>query len=256
MDRAFGSAGCTTIDGLQTYDVLGARTDPTGGVLAATPTVGTDAFPMTLVRLTDNGDLDPMFGSGGVLRAPISSAAHATSFAVQSDGKIVIAAGGALMRLTHAGDVDTTFAKGGVLDGVDGNIFVGAHDHLVVNQGSSVARILADGTLDASFGNGGVIAADELIPSGATNAVVRDLVESSTGTLYVSADFDASTGGRAGMVARVSPQGEVDGAFGPMTTSVIGPVRSAGAVTVAADGNVLLAYDDASGTSFLTELSR
>ena len=73
--------------------------------------------------LSGAGSLDPTFGSGGIVTAPLGSGNHAYAVAIQpSDGMIVAAGDGsngsgngsfAVTRYTTAGALDTTFGNGG-----------------------------------------------------------------------------------------------------------------------------------------------
>lgn len=66
------------------------------------------------------GDLDPRFGTGGTVIITITAAHdHATSVALQPDGKIVVAGVAgcdvALVRYTRAGVLDRRFGTGGIV---------------------------------------------------------------------------------------------------------------------------------------------
>jgi uncharacterized delta-60 repeat protein len=123
------------------------------------------------------GDLDPSFGAGGQVVTQIGgSDDHASSVAVQPDGKIIVGGyswnGGeydfALARYTTTGALDTTFDGDGKVvtpvsasrDGIsavaiqpDGKIVVAGTS----NGDFAVARYTGAGSLDQSFGVGGLV---------------------------------------------------------------------------------------------------
>ena len=70
-----------------------------------------------LVRYTADGRLDPTFGDGGKVLTPFAGISEAEGVAIQPDGKIVAAGGGAgyyvLARYTPDGKLDPMFGRGG-----------------------------------------------------------------------------------------------------------------------------------------------
>jgi uncharacterized delta-60 repeat protein len=129
-----------------------------------------------LLRYNANGTLDSGFGAGGKVLIGGNNAGPAFAVAVQTDGKILVAAPANLaltvFRFNNNGSVDSTFgsngataiqaaglflapASGGIALEPDGRIVVAtAH-----NDGGGqriVARLLANGQLDSTFGSNGV----------------------------------------------------------------------------------------------------
>jgi uncharacterized delta-60 repeat protein len=129
-----------------------------------------------LLRYNTNGTLDSGFGAGGKVVIGGNNAGPAFAVAVQTDGKILVAAPANLaltvFRFNNNGSVDGTFgnngataiqpaelflapASGGIALEPDGRILVAtAH-----NDGGGqriVARLLANGQLDSTFGSNGV----------------------------------------------------------------------------------------------------
>jgi uncharacterized delta-60 repeat protein len=129
-----------------------------------------------LLRYNTNGTLDSAFGASGKVVIGGSNAGPAFAVAVQTDGKILVAAPANLaltvFRFNNNGTVDSTFgsngataiepaelflgpASGGIALEPDGRILV-ATGH---NEGGGqriVARLLANGQLDSTFGSNGV----------------------------------------------------------------------------------------------------
>lgn len=140
---------------------------------------------VALTRHTASGQLDTLFGSGGILDINASATSngnsHANALLVQPDGKLLVAgyAGGTgntdmlVMRLNTDGSPDATFGSGGITRTAVGtgediaNAMVLQPDGRIVIAGSSVAsdgrrdfalaRYMSNGTLDPSFGNGGLV---------------------------------------------------------------------------------------------------
>ena len=129
-----------------------------------------------LLRYNTNGTLDSGFGAGGKVLIGGNNAGPAFAVAVQTDGKILVAAPANLaltvFRFNNNGSVDSTFgsngataiqavglflapASGGIALEPDGRILVAtAH-----NDGGGqriVARLLPNGQLDSTFGSNGV----------------------------------------------------------------------------------------------------
>ena len=132
------------------------------------------------IRLTQDGGLDPSFGSGGIVRTPINvvpdGADVASGAAVTPDGKLVVA-GTAYSRTARrlspsfatreSGSLDTTLCGtgictfGGTQYGTgyavavqpDGKILCAGE----IAGGISLVRLLPSGDPDPDFGSGGVV---------------------------------------------------------------------------------------------------
>jgi uncharacterized delta-60 repeat protein len=129
-----------------------------------------------LLRYNSNGTLDSGFGVGGKVLIGGNNAGPAFAVAVQTDGKILVAAPANLhltvFRFNNNGSVDSTFgsngataiqaaglflapASGGIALEPDGRILV-ATAHNDGGAARIVARLLANGQLDSTFGSNGV----------------------------------------------------------------------------------------------------
>src|SRR5205807_8177162 len=75
------------------------------------------SFRFALSRYTPRGSLDGSFGSGGKVLTPFGGDTVAQAVAIQRDGSIVAAGGGAgyfaLARYTAQGKLDPSFGSGG-----------------------------------------------------------------------------------------------------------------------------------------------
>ncbi len=184
VDTSFGSGGYTTTafnNTLGTHaNAVAIQSD--GKILAAGGATidrhGTLTNYFDLARYNTNGTLDTTFGNNGEVMTA-GTGDYASSMAVQTDGKIVVAGSytsspAALVRYNVNGTLDTTFANGGelvvtnlrIINGSvavviqpDGKIdLAGCTLNPSGNQGMFVVlRFNPDGSSDSSFGNGGVV---------------------------------------------------------------------------------------------------
>jgi uncharacterized delta-60 repeat protein len=188
LDASFGEGGIVRTPISTGNDYFGAVALQSDGKIVA---VGGTRPPQTeydnflAVRYNQNGTLDSSFGTNGIVTM---NRGGSGSVAVQSDGKIVAAAGNSVFRLNAAdGSVDTSFADNGFLSYnydlscSDCSIFLGAGSRkvLVLPNGrilvgwsvyrktniqnyyrnASVLMLLeSNGTFAQNFGNNGIAA--------------------------------------------------------------------------------------------------
>jgi uncharacterized delta-60 repeat protein len=132
-DRSFASRGGVATDVGMLDVAWGAALQADGKIVVAGTAGGWPAEDQFVVlRYLPDGQLDPSFGSGGLVVADFGGEAEAYAVAIQSDGKIVA-----------AGEADESIA---------------------------LARYLADGTLDDDFGTGGLVHT-ELPPGNSAEAL-------------------------------------------------------------------------------------
>jgi uncharacterized delta-60 repeat protein len=209
------------------------------------------------------GDLDPTFGTGGiVLDAAIGGAEDVI---VLGDGRIL--AGGptnddvsafAIGRYTSSGSLDATFGSGGhaitsigaagdslttLLVQPDGKIVAAGYSALVSSDSNSIAvvRYDAGGVLDPSFGSGGV-AIHQVGPyqSRAEGAALQ-----ADGKIVIAGALQGSANGA--FVARLNADGSLDTTFGTggsVIESGFGFASEFDAVLVQPDGNIVAAGTD------------
>src|SRR3954471_1124471 len=137
------------------------------------------AFVVTGLGAAAAGDLDPTFGSGGLVTTDFGGRGDsALGVAVQPDGKIVAAGSSsahdvfnvdfALARYNPDGTLDSSFGSGGTVLSDSGSTIDAASDVLlqpdgkIVAAGTSerqfgVARYTTVGGLDPTFGSGGIV---------------------------------------------------------------------------------------------------
>ena len=159
---------------------------------------------VVLARYTPQGGLDPGFGSGGTVLAPVGAAPGSAALAVQGvDGE---------ERLVVAGEV-----------GAGGSGDVG------------LARFRPDGSPDAGFGSGGTVTAS--IGSGRDQVVGLAVLQ--TGELLAATQSRHDGLNRMGL-ARFTAQGVADGSFGSGGT-VLGPQGRAAGLALEAGGRAFVA---------------
>jgi uncharacterized delta-60 repeat protein len=211
------------------------------------------------------GDLDPTFGTGGVVATAFGPAwSYAFGVAIQDDGRIVAAGGGvvgtayrfALSRHLPDGSLDpgfgtggrvtTSFSAGGSSLGQavalqrDGKILVGGTANRAGQpENFALARYLRDGRPDATFGSGGRVTTS----IGSGNDVVYALALQADGRILAAGS--RKNGGADGFaLARYRPNGTLDPTFGTggkVTTTLSPAYALFRAVAVQRDGKILAA---------------
>jgi uncharacterized delta-60 repeat protein len=188
LDTSFGSGGYnnTTFDSVWAL-AMQPQPDGTSKILAAGKVTVTQKHGKTvtstveiaLARYNANGTLDTTFGTNGkVTTIPAGQSEYAMSMAVDTSGRIVVAAGtdwgmATLVRYTPNGALDTSFGTGGahvtnipvfanqesIALQPDGKIVlaVTSPDQAPNSPGVITARFNVNGTADSTFGSSGVV---------------------------------------------------------------------------------------------------
>jgi uncharacterized delta-60 repeat protein len=268
LDTTFGNNGTVQSDlGGDYEDVTSILVQDDGRIVAAGNSSSDQLACFALARYTADGELDPTFGTEGVVKTSFGSEGAAVRNAIWDEGKI-LAVGRTrqfvLARYTLDGDLDPSFGDGGIVTtsfeataspnaaAVDssGNIIVvgsfGGADGTPIIM--TLARYHRDGSLDTAFGTDGIVftqgfegSADDvaILPDGKilVGGAVCDMVDPSTGQTL-----------RGFLLARYNPDGTLDTDFGTggITVTPIldsAELSSAGASSMAlqADGKIVLA---------------
>ncbi|HUO74585.1 MAG TPA: Calx-beta domain-containing protein [Solirubrobacteraceae bacterium] len=231
LDPSFGTGGVVTTSlGGNDDKAFDAALTSDGGFVAvgqADP-AGLANTDFGIVRYTANGQPNPAFGTGGIVRSDLFGRDDvANAVAVQPDGKIVAAGLAettpsnfdfALVRYNPDGTLDHSFGGDGIVttdlgtfhDGItdialqpDGKIVaVGATD-----QDAVLARYNPDGTLDPTFGTNGTTL------GGINTNEVHGVAITPDGTILIA----GSRGGPNGLdpiVASYAPNGKLNLGFG------------------------------------------
>jgi uncharacterized delta-60 repeat protein len=216
-----------------------------------------------LARLLRDGELDPSFGGGGIVRTDFGADEFPSSLVLQGDGRILLTGTAdrgypdganpnssfALARYQPDGSLDPTFGTGGkvLVDfgqyssataaaiEPDGKIAVAGYNQF--DPGSidpanlAQARLLPNGALDSSFGNGGKLVAPFLTPREKAHSFLFGL--SQTPTLIYSGDHLIVVADtfvhrkknfvNAMKVERLTEAGVLDPTFGVNGVSILNP---------------------------------
>lgn len=178
LDRSFAANGYIVTDLGAGIDekAYAAAIDADGRILLA----GRQDNDIAMLRLDENGNIDPGFGAAGsgnvVTRLP--SLAHAYAVTLQADGKILLAGT--------------------------------AYDVQTLNRDFVVLRYLANGDLDPSFGAGGWVTTD----FAGRDDYARALAIDSAGRIVVAGNSVAAATGLSDVaLARYDANGSLDTGF-------------------------------------------
>lgn len=209
-------------------------------------------------------DLDPTFGSGGIVRISFTTGNdRANTMVLQNDGKILLAgrvdqnssnSSMVLARLLGNGSLDPSFGIGGKVFGSaglsfslgtslalqgDGRIVMGGFAYNGVDYDFALARYTANGSLDNTFGSGGkVITAFSNKDDSVTSVAVQ-----TDGRVVVAGYSKVFTNAHYAL-ARYLADGTLDLGFGTggKVLTQIGPLyEGASSVTLQNDGKIIVA---------------
>ena len=238
--------------------------------------IGATAIILTLfssVQMAQaaDGDLDPTFGTGGMVTTDIDHSTDiANAVAIQADGKLVVVGQTyknndysnedfVVTRYNTDGTLDTTFGRGGkvrtdfpglaavpsaVVIQSDGKIVVagGAFPQFTFAGNFEVVRYNPNGSLDRSFGNGGIVTTT--FPEGSYAfdvALQPDGKIIAAGTVFV--DFIPGEPSNTDFaLARYNPNGSLDTTFGnggTVMTDFFGNEDDAFSVLIQPDGKIV-----------------
>jgi uncharacterized delta-60 repeat protein len=218
------------------------------------------------VSSANPGDLDPSFGTGGIVKTINGSyETVASALVIQLDGKLVVAGRSSdgshsvfvLVRYNPGGDLDTTFGAGGIVttgigaaDAVanalaiqsDGKLVAAGYSYDGLHLAMALVRYNTDGGLDMTFGTGGIVTT----PIGSSDAEAYALAVSDGKLVAAGVSSDNFT------LVRYSSDGSLDTTFGTggIVTTAIGPNSSAFALSIQQDGKPVAAgfsYDSGLG---------
>jgi uncharacterized delta-60 repeat protein len=213
------------------------------------------------------GDLDPSFGSGGMVKLlPSEEESYAEAVAVQPDGKIVVAGyekgNAVVLRLLPNGEPDTGFGGGGKVTTVIPTGFSGFRavtlqpDGRIVAVGEAkgattgdflIARYNADGSPDGSFGGGDGI---ELVPVGALGDQAEAVAIGPEGKIAVTGYAGLPGPNEALAVVVLKANGEPDASFGgdgSVTKETAATYDTGVAIAMFGDGGILVADNNGAG---------
>jgi len=276
LNSAFGSDGIVNL-GTQTQLFADAVQSNGDVVVVGESGVGSSA-DVLLERFTPSGQLDPSFGTGGIVEGPavttsLGTGSLARAVAIQPDGKIVIvgkattpnasATDGLLVERYDAnGTLDTSFGSGGVVNLIstsfgDGYGVAIQPNGDIVATGSSdisgvpyatVARLTPTGSLDSSFGHDGT----DVLDLGAYSYALAVALQAN-GDIVLAGSQSPGLQTTNTLIARLTPTGAADltfagtGAVAKQYAPGGGAFSSFQAVTVLSDGEIVAAGDASGG---------
>ena len=241
-------------------------------VVAGSSFVSGGNSDFAVVRYNANGSLDASFDGDGKLATDIDTSDNeASSVALQSDGKIVVAGVAskalnddfAVVRYNANGSLDTSFDGDGKLTTdmgapldfaasvaiqTDGKIVAaGCSGYSVASLETSLftaVRYNADGSLDTSFdGDGKLTTAVGTSDTGGSGVALQ-----SDGKIVV-AGYSSS----CFALVRYNPEGSLDTSFdgdGKLTTAIGSSYGSAYSVAVQSDGKIVVAGSSDNGNNY------
>jgi uncharacterized delta-60 repeat protein len=238
--------------------------------------IGATAIILTLfvsaqMAQAADGDLDPTFGTGGMVMTDLSHSTDiANAVAVQADGKLVVVGTAykqndysdedfVVARYNTDGTLDNSFGRSGRvrtdfpgLAAVPSSVVIQADGKIVVAGGAfplftfagdfKVVRYNRNGSLDTSFGDGGIVTTS--FPAGSYAfdlALQSDGKIIAAGTVFVAFDPGESSDTDFAL-ARYNPDGTPDATFGSggqVSTDFVGFEDDAFSVLIQPDGKIV-----------------
>ena len=212
------------------------------------PAVGL-LFALSASTSAAPGDLDPAFGSGGIVISRGSGPNHLNTvggMAIQPDGKIVVVGDGtlghnwdfAVVRYSPDGSLDSSFGGTGiVITQLDTILYEGASSVAIQADGKIVVagtrwivRYNPNGSLDTSFNGTGIVT-----PGTGVKSVA---VQSDGKIIAAGSSHDGSTFGFA--LTRYNANGSLDTSFNG-TGQAITPGGGVTSVAIQPDGRIIAA---------------
>jgi uncharacterized delta-60 repeat protein len=210
------------------------------------------------------GDLDLMFGAGGIVTTDSGGSDFAEALLLQPDGTLVVGGSSTtnnevnrilLARYLPDGRLDATFglagkiatpfqrftSSGALLLQSDGKLVVAGFTADGVHPGDVLlARYQPDGTLDGTFGTGGFVTTDF---GGAGGDSAAALLLQPDGKLVMGGTSSPAPGLSLAILARYLPDGQLDATFGTGGKVAATPSLSNGfaALLLQSDGKLVAA---------------
>ena len=225
------------------------------------------ALVVTPAATAAPGDLDPSFGSGGMVKLLESEEeSFAEAVAVQADGKIVVAGydkgNAVLLRLLPNGEPDLGFGAAGKVTTVIPTGFSGFRaltlqpDGRIVAVGEAkgattgdflFARYTSDGSPDGSFGGGDGV---ELVPVGTLDDQANAVTIGPGGKIAATGYAELPGSNEALAVVVLKANGEPDSSFGgdgSVTKETAAKFDTGVAIAMFGDSGILVGDSNAAG---------
>ena len=229
-----------------------------------------------VVRYTEDGALDPSFGTGGKVSV-FALGSRGKALAIQPDGKIVVATDHCeVARVNTNGTLDASFGSNGVVSlnlcqsaagvAVDpfGRIVIVADNLVSPNDNIVVIRLTAAGNLDPTLNSTGSATVASLYSAGGSLTSTGVALTPTGKIVALGYQFVGNLGLNSAtiLLARVNDDGTMDTTFGPQASGVVatnvspqstspsihGPADYGYAVAVEPGGEIVVAGSASDGT--------
>jgi uncharacterized delta-60 repeat protein len=258
LDPSFGNGG-TVVTSIGNGDDLAnaVAIQPDGKIVVVGYVNTSGGRNIAVVRYTAAGKLDTTFHKTGIVTRDIGGENDfATSVAIQSDGRILVAGGTGtsgqtflVVRFNRTGGLDSNFGSGGISKisvpssdswanaiglQTGGKIVVGGYAYNGSRITSALARVNANGSRDASFGSAGSV----VTSFGQAIDVIHAMMILGDGSIVVAGAADGDV-----FVAHYTSSGAIDSSWGTggSTTTDFGRLDQGLADAVTNDGKVVVA---------------
>ncbi len=249
LDTSFGTGGIVLID-LNTGwgdSAAGVAIQPDGKIVVAGSTADATSQKFAVLRLLDNGSLDPEFGIAGKVITDFGAPSGANALALQPDGKILLAGfvgssntiDFAVARYNADGLLDTSFGSGGKVITNAGDGYTEALVSLALQPDG---RILAIGNLDGDYGN------EIALLRYASDGSLEDLLIAASGygaQVVVEDDGQIALGGSLNgfLLQRFNSDLSPDQTFGSTASNTLGWAGGHGSA-LQSDGKIVVAGEE------------
>lgn len=253
LDPSFGLGGQVSTRIAEGGDLRGLAVFRDGRIVVA----GNVDNHVLMGVYTSHGQLDPAFGSGGLLSITHGFSDSAVAVALQADGKIVVGgntsgatteeSGGMVFRLLPSGNVDPSFGAGGFAFAptlgivglaiqADGKIVAaGMRGSTGPATDFAAARFEADGDVDNTFGSGGLAVMNVGDYDFASGMILDEI-----GRIVLAGSFAISATEARAVLVRLLADGPPDPGFGSGgVVSAIDSFSLYGGVTTSHDGRIV-----------------
>src|SRR5579885_1728416 len=265
LDTSFGNGnGYVATQNAQGFQINKIAIDSTQNIVAVGFTLNPNSQGI-ISRYTPTGELDPTFGTGGIVTEQVGSSLSTTVFnhvAIQSDGKIVVvgytfdmgtSTAVVVARYTTAGLLDTTFNGTGIVTATFGTgsqlnaIIIQSTGEIVVAGNAIVngvpngliIRYTSAGALDTSFAGTGSI----LAVLGGVSTAFNDVEIDASGNIIVGGYSNTGAGNDQLLLARYTSTGVLDSTFGAsgLATLQVGTRTIINSLKLDVSGNIVVA---------------
>ncbi len=181
LDPTFGNSGIAVTPNTTEISKI-AYTNNGDIISVGVGAQGGGIYRVTLTKHDQNGQIDPGFGTGGIVSTQVDYSENPIAITIQPDDKILVAGAyytgpgptgpgpyhGFVIRYNADGTLDTGFGNNGILklvyapDGEKDAILVLQNGQIMIGGSSNgvdltLTKLNSDGTFDTSFGTNGVL---------------------------------------------------------------------------------------------------